>query len=138
MNRLTWTAAGLAFAALVNLTAGPAGAQGGKVPPVKEIMTKLNKKGGIFPTLAAELKANPLKWDEIQKQTGDYTQMADMLGKNEPPTGSKPSWEKLTKEFAKNAKDMDAAAQKKDKSGVQAAHRKIQNSCSACHDTHRG
>src|SRR4051794_20739764 len=110
MNRLTCLTAGFVLLTVIIMTAGSADAQGGKTPSAKEIMSRLNKKGGLFPALAVELKATPPKWDEIQKQTKKYAQMAALLGSNEPPAGMRPSWEKLTRDFAKNAQDMDAAA----------------------------
>jgi hypothetical protein len=112
-------------------------AQSGKTPALKEIMSKLNKKGGLLPTIGAELKEAEPKWAEIQQQTRDYAALAAVLGKNTPPMGEPASWEKLTQAFADTAKEMEAAAQQKDKAATQAAHRKLTGSCSACHNAHK-
>ena len=40
--------------------------------------------------------------------------------------------------YVKNAKDLDVAAQQKDKRAAMAAQAKLAGSCKACHSAHRG
>jgi cytochrome c556 len=114
----------------------PAGAAD-KPHAIKEIMNKLNKPGAIGPNLGKDLKEDDLDWDEIQRETKEYAQYAEELGKNDPPRGDKGSWSSLTKAYADNAKQMDFSAQQKDRKGTQAAHKKLMDSCMACHQVHR-
>ena len=107
--------------------------------PAKEIMGKLNKPNGLRPNLGQDLMQDELDWDEIQKETKQFVELTEALGKNKPPLGEKDSWEKLTKGYVEKAKAMDAAAQKKDKKGAAAAHQKlsIMEFCNECHNVHR-
>lgn len=61
-----------------------------------------------------------------------------VLGKNEPPKGDKESWEKLTKSYLDTAKQLDKAAQAKEKSKAVVAHTKLTKMCMACHKAHKG
>jgi cytochrome c556 len=136
-----WLLGGMALALgmLAVLADGDLFAQGGqKTPTPSEIMKKANGKNGLKAALQKGLKANPVDWDATQKQTKEYAELAGALGKNDAPKGDKASWEKLTKAFADNAKDMNTAAEKKDQAGTQAALTKITGSCMACHSQHRG
>jgi len=117
---------------------GAADAQNEKAPSIKDIMTKLNKgPKSLCPVLGTALKADPPKWDDIQKETKEFATLAEALVKNDPPKGEKASWEKLCKEYAITAKDMDEAAQKKDQKAAAAAQGKLAKSCMSCHDAHR-
>jgi cytochrome c556 len=105
---------------------------------VKEIMGRLNKRDtSLLPTLGRELKQPQPAWDEIQRHTKEFADLAQTLSKNDPPRGQKDSWEKLTKEYAQNAKSMDEAASRKDQKGAQMAHAKLAAACKSCHDAHR-
>lgn len=107
-------------------------------PTIETIMQKVNKrKSGLHDEVNQALKAGKIDWDGIQSKTKEYASLAESLGKNDPPMGGKASWEKLTKEYAANAKALNDAAQKKDKAAAQKAWNTIQNSCMSCHRVHR-
>jgi hypothetical protein len=130
------TMRGLALLAGLVL-AGAALAQD-KVPSIKEIMARLNKPGGVYPAISKELKADSPDWSEVQQQAKSFVKMADALGKNPPPKGDLESWTRLTKEYADNARALDAAAAKKDHAAANAARTKLGNeSCKACHKAHQ-
>src|SRR5262249_11024789 len=59
--RMQRTTRGLLLAAAA-LLAGSALAQD-KAPTIKEIMSKLNKPGGLYPSISKELKADDTDWD---------------------------------------------------------------------------
>lgn len=106
--------------------------------PVKDIMKKLHKgEDAPLVLIAKDLKAEPPKWDEVQKFTKDFETLGADLGKNQAPRGAKDSWDKMCKDFATNAQAMNAAAQKKDKAGTLAARTKLTDSCAACHKAHK-
>src|SRR2546421_13078969 len=112
------------LALVVAVLAWPAGAAD-KVPPIKEIMGKLNKPGGLRPNLGQDLMADEPDWDEIQKETREFAALAAALAKNTPPVGDKGSWDRLAAAYAADAAALDAAAQKKDKRGTQSVHARL-------------
>jgi cytochrome c556 len=103
-----------------------------------EIMKKTHGKTGLRKTIEKNLKANPVDWDKVQKDSKVYAELAGMLGKATPPKGDKASWEKLTKAFADTTKEMNTDAEKKDAPAVQGALGKIGQMCMPCHGAHRG
>jgi hypothetical protein len=108
-------------------------------PSIKEIMGKLNKgPTSMTPTLGKALKEDEPGWDAIQKTTKEFVELAECLGKNEPPKGDKKSWEKLTNDYARIAKELDAAVRKKNKEEAQLAHVKLTQACKNCHLAHKG
>jgi cytochrome c556 len=130
------TKRGLAVCLIV-VIAGTALAQE-KVPTIKEIMSKLNKPGGAYPTISKELKADDTDWAEVQDQAKSFTKLATLLGKNPPPKGDASSWGTLTKAYADNAQALEAAAAKKDKAAANSAREKLGgNSCRTCHKAHK-
>jgi len=103
-----------------------------------EIMKKTHGKTGLRKAIDNNLKANPVDWDKVQKDTKVYAELAGMLGKATPPKGDKASWEKLTKTFADTTKELNADAEKKDAAAARADLTKIGGSCMGCHSQHRG
>lgn len=108
-----------------------------KTPDIETVMKKVNGGKGLHKSVAADLKARTIDWAAVAKKTKEYSELASALGKNEPPKGEKKSWDKLTKEYADNAKALNTAAEKKDKSATAAAHAKFMRMCKPCHDTHK-
>jgi cytochrome c556 len=125
----------LTLASLVVLV-GAALAQD-KVPTIKEIMTRVNKPGGLYPTISKELKADDTDWDEARAQSKAIAKMAAALGKNTAPMGDPLSWAKLTKEYADNARALDDAVAKRDKAAANAARARLGGeACKSCHKAH--
>ncbi|MBL8794879.1 MAG: cytochrome C [Planctomycetia bacterium] len=140
MKTLVVRSIAIAALAAVILWTNAADAQNGKTPSVKEAMAKLNKgPGSLCPQVGKAIKAEAPNWDEIQKESKQVLVFADALVKNDPPRGDKASWDKLTKAYFASAKELDDAAQKKDKNGAAAAHAKLASSagCNGCHKAHR-
>jgi hypothetical protein len=106
---------------------------------IKEIMTKAHKGGNsLLATVGNDLKAADPDWEDVQKKTKELVKLGTALGKNEPPKGSKPSWEKLTKSYVDTAKELEAAVTAKEKKKAVAAHTKLTKMCAACHKAHKG
>jgi len=139
--RKTWILATAAAAGLLlaNLGADRLGAADDKVPTIEEIMQKVNKrKGGLHADLGDALKAAKTDWDTVKTNTKQYATLAEFLGKNDPPKGAKASWDKLTKTYADDAKALNAAAEKMDKTAVANLHKKLSGECMGCHKVHKG
>jgi cytochrome c556 len=127
----------VALGALGVLSDGGVVAGDATTPTCSEIMKKVNGKGGLHKALPTALKANPVDWAGVQKQTKEYSELAANLGKNDPPKGEKASWQKLTKTYADGAKNLHTAVEKKDKDAALMAHGAIGKMCMNCHRTHR-
>jgi hypothetical protein len=113
-------------------------AEEAKTPTIKEIMKKGHSgDSSLLSQLRAELKDDEPEWGDIQKQTKELVTLGTALGKNDPPRGDADSWKDLTKKYLGHAKDLDKAAQKKDKKAAKAAFGKVQGSCMACHKAHK-
>jgi hypothetical protein len=136
MRRTTRGMMPVLAAAAAALVSGVALAQE-KVPAIKEIMARLNKPGGLYPTLSKELKADDPDWGEVQQQAKTFAKMAAALGKSVPPKGDADSWAKLTHEYADNARALEAAADKKDRPAADAARLRLGGeACKTCHKAH--
>jgi len=107
-------------------------------PDIETIMKKVNGGKGLHKSLAKDLQASPIDWDAAAKKSKEYNDLVSALGKNEPPKGEKKSWDKLTKEYAENAKALNEACEKKDKTAAVSTQGKISRSCKSCHDAHKG
>ena len=129
----------LALGMIAAATVSSSLADDSKTPTIKEIMDKAHKGGtSLIQTIGKELKSDSPDWTSLQKQSKELVSLGTSLGKNEPPKGSKESWEKLTKAYVANAKTLYAAAEKMDKEAATAAQKKIMGSCTACHKAHKG
>jgi cytochrome c556 len=65
------------------------------------------------------------------------TALADALTKGTPPKGEKESWEKLSGDYLKAAKELNEAATKKDIDVAVSAVSTLGKSCMTCHMAHR-
>lgn len=118
-----------------NMPGGPGRPHG----PIGEAMTKLAKgPQSLNAQIGNELKTEPPPWDTIQPQAKEFAQLSASLEQYDPPKGDKESWKKQTAAFAKTARDLEHAAEAKNKADALAAHQMLQTSCKACHNAHRG
>jgi hypothetical protein len=138
MTRFGYGLGGVALVLGVAWATSPVGAQGGGALTIKDIMGKAHKgTTSVLTVLGKELKAEEPGWADVQKQTKELLSLGEGLGKNTPPKGEKDSWSQLTAAYVKTARELDAAAQKKDKATAAAAQAKLAVSCKACHLAHR-
>ena len=107
-------------------------------PDIETVMKKVNSGKGLQKALVGDLKAANVDWDAATKKSKEMLTLISALGKNSPPKGDKASWEKHTKDYVANAKALNEACEKKNKSGAEAALGKMGKSCKACHDSHKG
>ena len=129
----------MALTCFMLLTTG-VNAQNEKTPSVKEVMKKINYRDtALCPSLGKRLKADAPNWDEVQKDAREFLTSVEALTKNDPPRGERASWTKLTNDYIADARALDGAAQRKDKSATVAAHAKVANPayCNNCHKAHR-
>jgi hypothetical protein len=118
-------------------TPRPAEGRDEKAPTTKDIMGKVGKPTGLYPSVAKELReADPI-WEEVQQQTKEMTKLLATLGQATPPKGDRESWGKLTRAFADNAKALETAAAKMDLKAARDVSKKMNDSCKGCHTVHR-
>jgi hypothetical protein len=136
MKRVCGMAAVLAALMALGL---PAGAADDKAPSISEIMKKCNGgPKGLCAMLGKALQAKEPSWDEIQKESKELVECATFLPKNKPPKGDQASFEKLAKGYVDIAKDIQAAADKKEQKDAAAAQKKLTATCMDCHKAHKG
>jgi hypothetical protein len=139
MKKIAWMAIAATGSICLAVVLQPVLAQEAKTPTVKQIMGKLNKEESSLTTVIAKgLNADKPAWDDIKKEAKEYATLTESLCKNKPPKGDMDSWSKLTSAYAETAKTLASAADKNDKKTAKAALEKIQNSCRACHNVHKG
>jgi hypothetical protein len=137
MSRLSGLAAALGLAAGVALACSSAGAQDAN-PSVKDIMTRAHKgANSLLATIGKGLRSSDPNWSDLQAKSQELVRLGTSLGKNEPPQGPKPSWDKLTRQYLDTTKNLETAAESKDKEAALAAHKGIVGSCKACHQVHK-
>jgi hypothetical protein len=106
---------------------------------IKMIMKKAHSPTGLLYNIGKDLKDDEPDWDNIQQETKELASLAAMLEMNKPPMGDKESWARLTAQYLAMAKDLDAAAQKKNLSGAKSVQARMSNdnTCKGCHKLHR-
>lgn len=127
----------LSAGAALTATLSPLAAQTGRPMSVKAIMIKANKPNGVFPAIAAGLKADAPGWDVIQKQSAELTGLAEGLCKTAPPGGDRAGWDRLCKDYLQQARDLETAVAQRNRRAALDAHRRMTNACAGCHDAHR-
>jgi cytochrome c556 len=116
----------------------PVGAADDKTPSISDIMKKCNGgPKGLCAMIGKGLQAKEPNWDEIQKEAKELVECAAFLPKNKPPKGEQASFEKLAKGYVDIAKDLQAAADKKEQKDAAAAQKKLTGTCMDCHKAHR-
>ena len=139
MKYLVCGASMLALLATVVLAGRPADAVDDETPTIKQVMDKLHKgTNSPLAQLKRALKSDAPDWDKIQKTSKDFVILGAALGKNEPPRGKVESFKTFANAYYTNAKALDDAAQKEDKTAAQRALNKLSTSCKSCHTAHKG
>ncbi len=106
-------------------------------PDIKEIMTKANKAGGLFPQIQKGLKAPTPNWATLKNDSDELVSLATMLGKSKPPKGDAASWATLSKGYLDEATALKTAIAAMNKAGADAAIGKLATSCTGCHKAHK-
>jgi cytochrome c556 len=108
-----------------------------KTPSIEDIMKKINGKNGSHKLIEKALKEDKPDWDTIGKHAKIYADLSALLEKDKPEKGDVASWKKLSQAYAKDAKELSAAAAKKDTNKAKEVFGKLKDSCEACHEVHR-
>ncbi len=118
---------------------GGKGGPGGGESPIHKIMDKIGEgPESLGSVIGAGLKANPPPWDKLQGQTKEFAEIVASLSKLQPAKGSKESWTNLTAKFTDSAVALNKSVQEKNREAAATVHRAISQSCTACHQQHRG
>ena len=109
-----------------------------KTYTIKEVMQKLHKgPNAALAKMKKALAEDTPDWTDIKSLAKDFETYGKSLPENDPPKGEKEDFKKLADSYYDNAKDMNAAAKKEEKDGVQSSFSKIQKACAGCHKAHR-
>lgn len=108
-----------------------------QVPTIEKIMEEVFKTKGLHKTIGKALEETDIKWNDISPMSKRYAELTASLPKNKCPKGDAKSWAKLSKQCADDAKALETAVSKKDKSATITAWSKLNKGCQACHDEHR-
>jgi cytochrome c556 len=136
MLRLAAALIGGCLAVFVLSGPGPVNADD-KTPSIEDIMKKLHGKNGSHKLINKALESDPLDWDVIGKHAKIYADLSALLEKDKPEKGDEAGFKKLAQAYAKDAKELAAAAQKKDKDAVKTVFGRLKESCETCHENHR-
>lgn len=113
----------------------------GQLPSIKEIMRESHLCRTSYLNLIRQqlAKENPeeLQWEIVTAKSLGLVSAGKMLAMNEPPKGSKASWEHRTTLYVANAVLMHDAAERKDKDDVSYHLKKLGGMCRTCHQEHR-
>ena len=104
---------------------------------IKEIMTKANKAGGLFPQIQKGLKAPAPNWANLKNDSDELVSLATMLGKSKPPKGDAASWATMSKGYLDEATALKTAIAAMNKAGADAVIGKLATSCTGCHKAHK-
>jgi cytochrome c556 len=111
-----------------------------KGSPIKAVMKQVfnyNNKKSLLATLGADLKAEEPDWAKVQKESKEVVQKVAPLHKATPPRGERESWDKLTAAALLNARNLEAAAESKNKDKAVVSYKALHDSCRSCHTAHR-
>jgi hypothetical protein len=113
-------------------------ADGARTPSIRAVMHKQYRVTyAPFKVIEKELDAPAPDWDKVAEAARDFVALGAYLDKNEPKWGEKASWQQFTALHMKEAKEMERAADQRDRAALGAVHRRIETACDACHDAHR-
>ncbi len=117
---------------------GPNGKGDGSMS-IKSIMVKLGRgQQSLTNVIGKELKSETPPWNTLVTQSKEYLQACEDLEKTHPSKGSQESWATLTESYTQTASSLEKAIEGKDLERALAAHQSLTQSCTACHDQHRG
>lgn len=134
----TWMTRTIVLTSAIGLISLFGVADAADTPDIETIMKKVNSGRGLQKAVSKDLQENRIDWDAVTKKSKEMFELIDCMAKNDPPKGDKKSWEKLTKEYSANAKALNTACEKKDKSAANTAIGKLSRACKTCHDAHKG
>jgi cytochrome c556 len=120
------------LAAVVAYLGSATAADDVKPKDIKGCMAFQNK---VRKDLSAQAKKG--NWEDIQKQTDEWLEVAKTLGSQKPPKGDEKSWKEITDKYAATVKSIDEAADKKDAAALNKGLAAIGSMCQGCHSKHR-
>jgi hypothetical protein len=113
-------------------------AEGPRTPSIRAVMHKQYRvTRAPFVIIKKELDSAMPDWDKVAEAAREFVALAAYLDKNEPKWGEKESWQQFTALHMKEAKEMERAADERDRAALSAVHHRIGTACDACHDAHR-
>jgi cytochrome c556 len=113
-------------------------AEGERALSIRAVMHKQYRVSRApFVRIEKELQSGSPDWEKVRQATRDFMSLAAMLEGKEPNWGEMESWKALIGRHLGDARAMDDAAGARDAEALRAAHRRVSESCKACHGAHR-
>lgn len=138
MRSLICAASLLGILSVVAWTSRPAGAQDAAYPSIKKGMAKVHKgPKAPFNVVKAQIKSGSPSWSKVEAEAKVIENFAAYLTTTKAPKGGQASYEKLTKAYHQDAKDLAEAAGEKDLDKATTATEKLGASCKTCHRSHK-
>jgi len=114
------------------------GADTKRIPSIRAVMQKQYRvTRAPFVLIKKELDSTMPDWEKAGEAAREFAALAAVLPKNEPKWGEKASWTRFTTLHIDDAKELERAAEARDREAVQTVHRRLETACKACHDAHR-
>jgi hypothetical protein len=116
----------------------PLATDGARTPSIRAVMHKqYTVSRSPFKAIKKELDAPSPDWEKVREAAERFGALAADLPKNTPLRGSPESWRLLVGRHLDDARAMRDAAEARDPETLRAAHRRVADSCNACHQAHR-
>src|SRR5262245_30207051 len=104
-----------------------------RIPSISAVMHKqFTVSRSPFTIIKKEMEGRSPDWDKVQTEAVKFRELAALLEKNKPHSGTEDSWRESLAKLIEQADAMQAAAKSRDVDMLRSAHRKIAASCNAC------
>lgn len=109
-----------------------------RTPSIRAVMHKqYTVSRAPFKLLKREMAAEAPDWEKLGSAAEAFGGLAARLADRTPPWGEQEDWDRRIARHLVDAEALGAAARGRDLPALRDAHRRIAESCNACHDEHR-
>ncbi|HJZ59782.1 MAG TPA: hypothetical protein VKE74_32875 [Gemmataceae bacterium] len=108
------------------------------VPSISDIMVEAHGcQTAYIKQVRNELAKDEPDWYLVEAKSRDLVRVGKLLALNNPPHGSRESWEKFTAVYTARATVLVDAAERKDKEEATVETTRMLRMCATCHRAHR-
>jgi hypothetical protein len=104
---------------------------------IKEIMTKAHGgKKSLYAIVWNDIHRDRPNWQRSRKNLAEMIRLCSLLTKQEPPKGTKESWQKLVQGYLDQAKTVQGNLEKENVAESRTTYDKLLKTCKVCHNIH--